>query len=94
MGVERAACGQIGGQLLPQQQHQCILVLGALARELGKAADAAVVKYRHEVSLFDAFGMASAKAAQPAEVRLDVSSGLLPKLQPGVPYYLPAHYAH
>jgi ClpP class serine protease len=30
----------------------------ALARELGKAADAAVVKYRHEVSLFDAFGMA------------------------------------
>lgn len=66
----------------------------ALARELGKTADAAVVKYRHEVSLFDAFGMASAKAAQPAEVRLDVSSGLLPKLQPGVPYYLPAHYAH
>jgi hypothetical protein len=66
----------------------------ALARELGKAADAAVVKYRHEVSLFDAFGMASAKTAQPAKVQLDVSSGLLPKLQPGVPYYLPAHYAH
>ncbi|MDP1591735.1 MAG: signal peptide peptidase SppA, partial [Prosthecobacter sp.] len=66
----------------------------ALARELGKAADAAVVRYKHEVSLFDAFGMASAKAAQPARVQLDVSSGLLPKLQPGVPYYLPAHYAH
>jgi len=65
----------------------------ALARELGKAADAAVVKYKHEVSLFDAFGMASAKTAQPTEVRLDVSSGLLPKLQPGVPYYLPATYA-
>jgi protease-4 len=66
----------------------------ALARELGKAADAAVVKYRHEVSLFDAFGLASAKTMQPAKVQLDVSSGLLPKLQPGVPYYLPAHYAH
>lgn len=65
----------------------------ALARELGKTADAAVVKYKQEVSLFDAFGMASAKAAQPAEVRLDVSSGLLPKLQPGVPYYLPAHFS-
>jgi hypothetical protein len=54
----------------------------------------AVVKYRHEVSLFDAFGMASARAAaQPAEVRLDVSSGLLPKLLPGVPYYLPPSFA-
>lgn len=66
----------------------------ALARELGKAADAGVVKYRHEVSLFDAFGMASAKAAQqPAKVQLDLSSGLLPKLLPGVPYYLPPSFA-
>lgn len=65
----------------------------ALARELGKAADAAVVKYKHEVSLFDALGMASAKATRPAEVRLDVGSSVLPKLQPGVPYYLPAHFA-
>jgi protease-4 len=64
----------------------------ALARELGKAADAGVVKYRHEVSFFDVF--ASAKAApQPAKVQLDVSSGLLPKLLPGVPYYLPPSFA-
>ncbi len=66
----------------------------ALARELGKAADAGVVKYRQDVSLFDAFGMASAKAAaQPAKVQLDLSSGLLPKLLPGVPYYLPPSFA-
>lgn len=67
----------------------------ALARTLGKSADASVVKYRHEVSLFDAFGMASAKAGAPsAKVELDVSSGLLPKLLPGVPYYLPPSFAH
>lgn len=66
----------------------------ALARELGKSADAGVVKYRNEMSLFDAFGMASAKAAQqPAKVQLDLSSGLLPKLLPGVPYYLPPSFA-
>lgn len=67
----------------------------ALARELGKAPDAGVVKYRHEVSFFDALGMASAKAGEPpAKVQLDVSSGLLPKLLPGVPYYLPPSFAH
>ncbi len=68
----------------------------ALARELGQSPDAAVVKYHREVSLLDAFGMASTKAADPstAKVQLDLSSGLLPKLQPGVPYFLPASYAH
>lgn len=67
----------------------------ALARDLGTAPNAGVVKYRHEVSLFEAFGMASAKAgAAPAKVELDVSSGLMPKLLPGVPYYLPPSFAH
>lgn len=65
----------------------------ALARELGKAADASVVKYRHETSLFEVF--ASAKAApQPAKMQVDVGSSLLPKLQPGMMYYLPPSYAH
>jgi protease-4 len=64
----------------------------ALARELGKAPDAGVVKYRHETSFLEV--LASAKAApQPAKVQLDVSSGLLPKLMPGIPYYLPSIYA-
>jgi protease-4 len=66
----------------------------ALARELGKAADAGVVKYRHETSLFEVFAAASAKtAAAPAKVQLDLSSGLRPQLLPGVPYYLPPGYA-
>jgi len=69
----------------------------ALARDLGGDPDAAVVKYRREISLFDAFNGAAAAsvegAAQPAKVQLDVSSSMLPKLQPGVPYYLPASYA-
>lgn len=65
----------------------------ALARELGRTKDAGIVKYHREVSLFDALGMASAKAGPHApKVELDVSSGLLPKLLPGVPYYLPFHY--
>ncbi|WP_395745330.1 signal peptide peptidase SppA [Prosthecobacter sp.] len=67
----------------------------ALARTLGKTTDAGVVKYRHEVGFFEVFGGASAQAATPpAKVQLDVSSGLLPKLLPGVPYYLPPSFAH
>lgn len=65
----------------------------ALARELGKAADAGVVKYRHETGLFEIFANASA-ASQPAKVQVDVGSSLLPKLQPGMMYYLPSSYAH
>lgn len=65
----------------------------ALARELGKAPDAGVVKYRHETGFFEIF--ADAKASpQPAKVQVDVGSSLLPKLQPGMMYYLPPSYAH
>lgn len=67
----------------------------ALARELANAADAAVVKYHREVSFFDAFGLASAKAADGAgKVQVEVGGSMLPKLQPGVLYYLPSSYAH
>ena len=65
----------------------------ALARELGKAADAGVVKYRHETGFFEIFAAAKA-APQPAKVQVDVGSSLLPKLQPGMMYYLPPSYAH
>ena len=67
----------------------------ALARELGKSADASVVKYRSDHSLFDVLGLASAKAApkQPVKVELGVGGSLLPSLQPGVPYYLPSIFA-
>ncbi|MEZ5386942.1 MAG: signal peptide peptidase SppA [Prosthecobacter sp.] len=66
----------------------------ALARELGKAADAGVVKYRHEVNFFEALSMGSARAAAEPKVKLELGGGVLPKLQPGVPYYLPPSYAH
>jgi protease-4 len=65
----------------------------ALARELGKAADAGVMKYRHETGLFEIFASARA-ASQPARVQVDLGSSLLPKLQPGMMYYLPSSYAH
>jgi len=65
----------------------------ALARELGKAADAGVVKYRHETGLFEIFATAKS-ASQPTKVQVDVGSSLLPKLQPGMMYYLPSSYAH
>ncbi|MBL9133834.1 MAG: signal peptide peptidase SppA [Verrucomicrobiaceae bacterium] len=67
----------------------------ALARELGKAPDAGVVKYKHEISLFDALGLATAKTAskQPVKVELGLGGGALPRLMPGVPYYLPSIFA-
>lgn len=67
----------------------------ALARELGKSPDAAVVKYRHEVSLFDALGLATARSAsaQPVKVEVGLGGGALPRLQPGVLYYLPSIFA-
>lgn len=67
----------------------------ALARELAQSPDASVVKYRAEISLLDAFGFASAKAAEKQPVKLEVGVGgaALPKLQPGVPYYLPSIFA-
>lgn len=64
-----------------------------LARELGKAADAGVVRYRQDTGFFEV--LAAAKAApQPAKVQVDVGGGLLPKLRPGMMYYLPPNYAH
>ncbi len=67
----------------------------ALARELGKAPEAGVVRYRSETSLFDALGIAAQSTQkQPTKIELGVGGGLLPKLQPGVPYFLPSIYAH
>ncbi|MDZ4290233.1 MAG: signal peptide peptidase SppA [Prosthecobacter sp.] len=66
----------------------------ALARTLGKAPGATIVKYRSTPSLFSALGLASAKAAQPqAKIELNLTSGMLPRLQPGMLYYLPSSFA-
>lgn len=63
-----------------------------LARELGKAPNAGVVKYRHETNFFEILTAASA-ATPPSKVQVEVSGGLLPQLQPGMLYYLPPGYA-
>lgn len=64
-----------------------------LARELGKAPDAAIIKYRSSPSLFSVLGLASSKAAQGApKIELDIAGGALLKLQPGMMYYLPTSF--
>ena len=62
----------------------------ALARQLGGAPDAMVVKYHRSVGLFDVLGMAEASAGKKIEVEL--LSHMLPRLEPGRAYYLPGSY--
>jgi protease-4 len=66
-----------------------------LARDLGKAPNAMVVKYRTGSGFLDALGLAAAKAAaEPGpKVEIDITGGLKPHLQPGVLYYLPSLFA-
>ncbi|HAL71332.1 MAG TPA: signal peptide peptidase SppA [Verrucomicrobiales bacterium] len=64
----------------------------ALAKELSDAPDAAVIKYQSIPNLLSILGVASAKAQAPAKVELDLTGGALPKLQPGMMYYLPGAY--
>lgn len=61
----------------------------AVARELGGAATAGVVKYRQETSFFDILAGASAKTgAATKTVKIELAPGMLPALRPGLPYYL------
>lgn len=62
----------------------------ALAKELGQAADAKVVRYHSAPSLLSALGLASMRAGEPVKVELDVAGGALPRLRPGLLYYLPS----
>lgn len=64
------------------------------ARELGAAPDATIVKYSAEPTLLGALGLAAARAQSPAKVELNLSSQALPKLQPGMLYYLPGSFVH
>jgi protease-4 len=63
----------------------------ALARQLGGAPDAMVVKYRHDASLSDLLGLFGQAKAGPPTVKIDVSDRLLPRLEPGKAYLLPSH---
>lgn len=62
----------------------------AEAMKLGGITGATVVRYRPQFGLFSALGLMSTEAGKSgtARVELDVSNRLLPRLQPGVPYYL------
>ncbi len=62
-----------------------------LARQLGSAPDAMVVKYHRSVGLFDVLGMAESSAGKKIEV--DVLSHMLPRLEPGRAYFLPGTFA-
>jgi protease-4 len=60
-----------------------------LAKELGKAEKASVVKYRHEMGFMDWFASASAGMGHSGEaVKVNVMPGVLPALRPGLPYYV------
>lgn len=59
-----------------------------LARDLGKAPGARVVKYRSSPGLLSLLGLASARAAGP--VQLEIVGGPSGAVQPGLLYYLPA----
>ncbi len=59
-----------------------------LARELGKAPGARVVKYRSSPGLLSLLGLATARAAGP--VKVELAGGPSGAVQPGLLYYLPA----
>lgn len=85
-------------------QHKLVDELGYIedayrvAKELGQAPDAMVVKYESSPSLLRMLGGLGSAAAQvgsgkETRVMLDVSERLLPRLQPGMMYLLPSHLA-
>lgn len=60
-----------------------------LAKELGKAEKASVVKYRREAGFMELFGSASAGLSRTQEpVRVSLTPEVLPVLRPGLPYYM------
>ena len=64
------------------------------ARELAKSPDAMIVKYGHEPSVLDLFGIeAESRSKTSVELQLPGASAL-PKLLPGQMYYLPPAFAH
>lgn len=63
----------------------------ALARQLGGAPDAMVVKYVRAHTLADFFGAFAQSAESQGALKIDVSDRLLPRLEPGKAYLLPSH---
>jgi protease IV len=65
----------------------------AAARDLGRAPDASVIRYQHRGTLRDIFGLFSSAQDTKGRVKIDLSDRLIPRLQPGKMYLLPAHLA-
>lgn len=65
----------------------------ALARQLGGSPNAMVVRYQHRASLSDLFGAFGEAQDARGKLSIDVSDRLLPRLQPGKMYLLPAYLA-
>ena len=66
-----------------------------LARELGGAPDAMVVKYGRNFGFFDLFGGGDAETHAKTSVELQIpGASMMPKLLPGQMYYLPGSFAH
>ena len=63
----------------------------AAAKEMGGAPNAMVVKYSMNASLSQLLGLSAKAMSEGNKVEIDVSDRLLPRLQAGKPYLLPAH---
>lgn len=63
----------------------------ALARQLASAPDAMVVKYQRRSGLGEIFGAFGETHVPRQTVRVDLSGGLLTRLQPGQMYLLPSY---
>lgn len=63
------------------------------ARELGKAPGAEVLKIHTHPSLLESLTLIQGRAAAGNRVEIDLSDRLLPRLQPGMVYLLPATWA-
>jgi protease-4 len=65
----------------------------AAARDLGHAPNASVVRYRHHGALRDLLDLFGSAQDAKGRVKIDLSDRLIPRLQPGKMYLLPAHMA-
>ncbi len=65
----------------------------ATARDLSHAPNASVVRYQHRGSLRDLLDVFSSAQDTKGRVKIDLSDRLIPRLQPGKMYLLPAHMA-
>jgi protease-4 len=64
----------------------------AKAIELGKAANAQIVRYESPFKFRRLLGILG-ESEPPRKIEVDLATGLLPKLEAGKAYYLPSHFA-